>query len=210
MSNKILPIEFYKSHNPVDIAQSLIGKILTTYKGTVQTSGIITETEAYWAPDDMASHARNYTRTPRNEMMYAEAGSSYTYICYGVHTLFNIITADVDIPHAVLIRAIEPIQGIDTMLKRRDMHKLCPALSSGPGSLSVALGINMKDNGIPIYDPNSPIRIEVNNFEIPKNEVIATPRIGVESSGKSASLPYRFIWKKSSYISAKSFSKKYF
>jgi DNA-3-methyladenine glycosylase len=210
VSNKILPIEFYKSHNPVEIAQSLIGKILITNKGTVQTSGIITETEAYWAPDDMASHARNYTRTPRNEMMYAEAGSSYTYICYGIHTLFNIITADIDIPHAVLIRAIEPVQGIESMLKRRAMKKLSPALSSGPGSLSVAMGINMLDNGVALYDSRSAIRIEENSFEIPENEVIATPRIGVESSGKSASLPYRFIWKKSSYISAKSFSKKYF
>src|SRR5690606_33584438 len=123
------------------ISKDLLGKSLLTKIDGRLTGGMIVETEAYRAPEDKASHAFNNRRTPRTENFFNEGGVSYVYLCYGIHYLFNIITNLKDIPHAILIRAIQPEEGIETMLKRRKKTKPTFDLTAGPGSMSMALGI---------------------------------------------------------------------
>src|SRR5947207_949048 len=113
---------FYTRNDVVQISKELLGKYLfTKFKGTI-TGGIITETEAYAGITDRASHSFGGRRTSRTEVMYAEGGTAYIYICYGIHSLFNVVTNKKEIPEAVLIRAIHPTHGIELMLKRRNMQ----------------------------------------------------------------------------------------
>lgn len=129
---KKLGIEFYAQKNVVAIASALIGKVLVTKFDGVITSGRIVETEAYIGHTDRASHSFGGRRTPRNEHMYAEAGTAYVYICYGMHHLFNVVTNKKNIPDAVLIRALEPMRGIDKMLQRTQKKQLDNTYQ-GPG-----------------------------------------------------------------------------
>src|SRR5678816_3857312 len=120
---KKLPLNFYERKDVVQIAKDLLGKILVTDIDGLITSGRIVETEAYVALIDKASHSYAGRRTSRNEHMYAPAGTAYVYICYGMHQMFNIVTNEKNIPDAVLIRAIEPMKGIDIMLQRTGKSK---------------------------------------------------------------------------------------
>ena len=132
----ILSEAFYRRKDVVKIAQELLGKVLVTNFGGVRTSGIIVETEAYAGATDKASHAYKSRRTARTEVMYMNGGTAYVYLCYGIHHLFNVVTNIQDEPHAILIRAIEPLEGIDAMLARRGKEVLQPLLTAGPGALS--------------------------------------------------------------------------
>lgn len=184
-----LPLSYYHHDDVVEIARDLIGKkIVTNFKGKL-TSGIITETEAYAGEIDKASHAYGGRRTARTETMYAEGGISYVYLCYGIHHLFNIVTNEKDIPHAVLIRGILPVDGIETIKKRRKSLLSLTKIASGPGTLSQSLGITTKNNG------SSLIRSEiwVENTEIKPIQIKSGSRIGVDYAGKDALLPYRFF-----------------
>lgn len=189
----ILPNAFYTRTDVVLIAKDLLGKVLVTnFKGML-TTGIITETEAYAGVTDKASHAYNGRRTKRTEVMYHEGGLAYVYLCYGIHHLFNVVTNFADVPHAVLIRSIEPLDGIDIMLKRRNKQKLSPILTSGPGSLSVALGIHYSYSGISLQSNN--IYLEDRGILIDPGDIIATSRIGVAYAAEDALLLYRFLIK---------------
>lgn len=115
----ILPESFYTRTDVVMIAKELLGKTLVTNFGGVATAGMIVETEAYAGVADKASHAYGGRRTTRTEIMYMHGGTAYVYLCYGIHHLFNVVTNVRDVHHAVLIRAIEPLAGIDIMLERR-------------------------------------------------------------------------------------------
>src|SRR5678809_904942 len=138
---KKLGIEFYDRKNVVKIAKELLGKILVTnWKGVV-TSGRIVECEAYAGIIDKASHASGGRRTARNEIMYGEGGYAYVYLCYGIHHLFNVVTNSREIPHAILIRELDPLEGIGEMLLRTSKKKLDDTLTRGPGNVSKALGI---------------------------------------------------------------------
>ncbi|MEM9835240.1 MAG: DNA-3-methyladenine glycosylase, partial [Bacteroidota bacterium] len=128
--------------NPVKVAQSLLGVMIVTQINGRETVGKITETEAYWAPEDQASHAKNHRKTARTATFYTPAGTAYVYLCYGIHELFNVVTGASTDPHAVLIRAVEPVSGMDTMVQRRVMKTIKPQLTAGPGVLSKALGIS--------------------------------------------------------------------
>jgi DNA-3-methyladenine glycosylase len=145
---KKLTIDFFDRDNVLQIARELLGKIITTKFDGIITSGRIVETEAYTAVADKASHAFGGKRTARNEAMYSPAGTSYVYICYGMHHLFNVVTNKKDIPDAVLIRAVEPIKGIDVMLQRTGKKKIDNTLTKGPGNVGKALGINKQHSGI--------------------------------------------------------------
>src|SRR3982750_593315 len=124
-----IPKSFYLRHDVVSISKELLGKYLfTKIEGTV-TAGIITETEAYAGQIDKASHAYNNRRTARTEVMFSEGGVAYVYLCYGIHHLFNIVTNMADVPHAVLVRAVEPLEGIKYMLQRRGKKELQPSLT---------------------------------------------------------------------------------
>ena len=129
---KKLPITFYNRKDVVQIAQDLVGKIIVTNFDGVITSGRIIETEAYVAMIDKASHAYGGRRTSRNEDMYAAPGTAYVYICYGMHQMFNVVTNEKNIADAVLIRAVEPLQGIEIMLKRTGKPALDHSLTRGP------------------------------------------------------------------------------
>lgn len=188
--------------NPVHIARSLIGVEVVTQIDGKTTSARITETEAYWAPDDQASHARNHRRTKRTETFYQPAGTAYVYLCYGIHELFNVVTGQPDDPHAVLIRAVEPVDGLEIMLERRAMKTLKPQLSAGPGVLTKALGITRQHNGINLLDAASPVQLSVTGKELPASEIVAAPRIGINYAGSPwVEKPWRFYLQNCSFVS---------
>lgn len=192
-----LPVDYYLTDDVLGLSQDLLGKCLITHIDGKLTGGIIVETEAYRGPNDRASHAFNNRRTKRNEMMYSAGGVCYTYLCYGIHTLFNVITNKREIPHGILIRSIEPIWGIDTMLIRRGKQALNFALTSGPGSLSKALGITIQHNGEDLTGRT----IWIEDHGITPHEIIETPRIGVDYAGEDAHLPWRFCIKDNPWLS---------
>jgi DNA-3-methyladenine glycosylase len=194
-----LPLPFYRRSDTCAVARELLGKHLVTQIGGIRTAGLITETEAYLGATDQACHGRHYHRTPRNEHMFWEGGIAYVYICYGIHHLFNIVTHEPGEPHAVLIRAIQPVEGVEAMMKRRNYFKPDKRLSSGPGSLSVALGITTPLSGISLTGKQ--IWIEDKGIQVSKNEIVTTTRIGVESAGADAQLPYRFYLKDNHWVS---------
>src|SRR4030095_3145925 len=142
-----LGIDFYLRSNVLQIAKELLGKILVTKWKGIETSGRIVEVEAYNGVIDKASHASGGRRTTRNEIMYGDGGSAYVYLCYGIHHLFNVVTNKKETPHAILIRALEPVRGIDVMLERTRKKQLDNSLTRGPGNVSKALGIFTKHTG---------------------------------------------------------------
>jgi DNA-3-methyladenine glycosylase len=194
---KILPRSFYLRENVVLIAKELLGKILITQFSGILTSGVITETEAYAGVTDRASHAYGNRRTRRTEVMYALGGTAYIYFCYGVHSLFNVVTNQKEIPDAVLIRAIKPYFGIEEMLERTEKKSINKDFGLGPGKVSKILGIHFSQSGMDLTKkPASPeeegIWIEDTGNKIKPDTIITGPRIGVNYAGRDALLPYRF------------------
>ena len=196
-----LPLSFYNQKNVVQIAQQLIGTIIITQFNEQITSGRIVETEAYIGLTDRASHSYNGKRTARNEHMYAQAGTTYVYICYGMHHLFNVVINKKNIPDAVLIRAIEPINGLAYMLKRTGKPTLNNTLTKGPGNVSKALGIDKIHSGKNLTEANSAITIVQDGFILEPQALGISKRIGVESAGEAANYPYRFYIKGNKNVS---------
>jgi len=184
---------FYHRDDVVLIARELLGKYLFTNFNNKLTGGIITETEAYIGITDRASHSFGGRRTARNEHMYADAGTAYVYICYGLHHLFNVKTNKKEIPDAVLIRAIHPTHGIPTILKRRGMTEMKKNISGGPGTVGVALGINKIHSGTDLLSKK--IWIEDRKFPVDPKNILVSKRIGVEGAGEAAHYPFRFVLK---------------
>ena len=198
---KKLDASFYNRPDVVKIAKELIGKVLITHFGQAITSGRIVETEAYAGAIDKASHAYGGRRTNRTEVIFKAGGTSYVYLCYGIHHLFNVVTNKQDVPHAVLIRAVEPMQGIATMLERTGKKKADYTLTRGPGNVSKALGIKTLHTGVNLLGDD--MYIAADDFVVKGKDIEATPRIGVDYAGEDAKLPYRFILKNSPYVSGK-------
>ncbi|HHM20896.1 MAG TPA: DNA-3-methyladenine glycosylase [Bacteroidetes bacterium] len=196
-----LPRSFYTRTDVLQVSRDLLGKFLVTRFNGKTTAGKIVETEAYRAPDDKACHAWNNRRTPRTEVMFAEGGKAYIYLCYGIHHLFNVVTAPKNTAHAVLIRAIEPADNIELMLKRRKMKNPERRLTAGPGVLSQALGITTRWTGTDLTAPNSPIRIEDRGERVAPENIIASPRVGVDYAEECAAWPWRFRIKESAWTS---------
>jgi DNA-3-methyladenine glycosylase len=198
---KKLDAGFYNRPDVVKIAKELIGKILVTHFERVITSGRIVETEAYAGAIDKASHAFGGRRTNRTEVIFQPGGTAYVYLIYGIHHLFNVVTNKKDVPHAILIRALDPIQGINTMLERTGKKQADYTLTKGPGNVSKALGILTKHTGWSLLSDE--MYIASDDFVVPAKSIIATPRIGVDYAGEDAKLPYRFILKGNPYVSGK-------
>jgi DNA-3-methyladenine glycosylase len=198
---KKLRAEFYKRTDVVLIARELLGKILVTVIDGIVTTGRIIETEAYKAVADKASHAYAGRRTARNEAMYAAGGTSYVYICYGMHHLFNVVTNIKEVPDAVLIRAVEPVQGLDAMLLRTPKANPRYTITKGPGNTGRALGINKTHSGISLL--GNTIYIADDGFVPAPTMIGASPRIGVDYSGDDALLPYRFYIRGNKYVSGR-------
>ena len=193
-----LPISYYLNDDVESLARSLLGKFLFSNINNKLTGGIITETEAYKGITDKASHAYGGRRTNRTGVMYKQGGISYVYLCYGVHYLLNVVTAEIDIPHAILIRGIYPITGIDHMLARTGKFKADYNLSNGPGKLTKALGVNMSQNGISFQ--GNKLWIEDRGIDIKSQDIKTTPRIGVDYAAEDSLLPYRYVLKYRDYI----------
>lgn len=182
-----LPRSFYLRTDVTMIARDLLGKAIVTAMDGERCAGLITETEAYIGHGDRASHAYAGRRTARNEPMYGMGGTAYVYLCYGIHHLFNVVTNADGVPHAVLVRAILPVEGIPAMRLRRGSSSFT---TSGPGTLSAALGIRTAHSGTDLL--TGPIRLEDRGHHIPDSDILVGPRIGVDYAGKDALLPYRF------------------
>ncbi|MCK4568941.1 MAG: DNA-3-methyladenine glycosylase [Bacteroidales bacterium] len=182
---------FYQHEDAVFMARALLGKVLVTRISGLLTSGIITEIEAYAGIRDKASHAFSNRYTSRTAPMYLNGGIAYVYLIYGIHSLFNIVTAPAGIPHAMLVRAIHPLNGLDIMQERRS-SKHSKDIAGGPGKVSQALGIHYSDSGEDLQGDK--IWIEDRGIVPHADEILSGPRIGVDYAGKDALLPYRFIY----------------
>lgn len=199
---KRLPASWYTSHDVTQMARDLLGKFLCTEIDGHYCSGIIVETEAYRGPDDRAAHSFNNRRTARTEVMFWKGGVSYIYVCYGMHHLMNVVTATKDVAHAVLIRALEPADGVEVMAQRRNMSLTDSRITKGPGALSVAMGLHKMYSGLPLYRKDSPLWIEDRGVKFSQDEICISKRIGVESAGDAAHWPWRFFVKGNKYVSA--------
>lgn len=194
-----LPRHYYQQADVVALAQNLVGKALYTHIDGVTTGGMIVETEAYSGSRDRACHAFLHRRTQRTAIFYQPGGLAYVYLCYGIHALFNIITNVAEAPDAVLIRAIEPLEGIGTMLRRRGLARAQRKLTGGPGCVTQALGITTADYGEELTGDR--IWLETRGDDVDANRLIASPRVGVGYAGEDAQLPWRFRLRDSSWTS---------
>jgi DNA-3-methyladenine glycosylase len=194
-----LPQSFYLNSDVVHLSRSLIGKYLFTCIDGITTGGYIVETEAYNGIIDRASHSFGNKITPRTKTMFMQGGIAYVYLCYGIHEMFNVVTSVEGQPHAILIRAIQPTDGLDEMLLRRNMSALKPSITSGPGSVAKALGISRNINAISLQ--SDILWIEDRGLTFRDNEIAAVPRVGVDYAGDDALLPYRFYVKGNPYVS---------
>jgi DNA-3-methyladenine glycosylase len=194
--NKLLEQDYFLRDDVVQIARDLIGKkLVTEFSGQI-TGGYITETEAYAGKGDQACHAHLGKFTKRTKVMYEAGGIAYVYLCYGIHHLFNIITNQKDHADAVLIRAIEPTDGVDLMLERRHMEKIKKNISAGPGNVSKALGITKTQNA------QSVTADELKIVDTGKTaHIITSTRIGIGYAGEDVNLPWRFYDKDSKFVS---------
>jgi DNA-3-methyladenine glycosylase len=195
-----LPLSFYRRENIFQIANELIGKIVVSDVDGIRTSGRIVELEAYNGVVDRASHAFSGKRTSKNETMYAEAGKAYMYICYGIHDMFNVVTNEKDIPHAILIRAVEPIEGVDTMMQRRGLTSFSNKLTSGPGNVCKALGLTKALDGS--FLNGKTVFIAADDFEIEASGIHRSARIGMTSAGEDTFQPYRYYVKGNPFVSS--------
>ena len=200
-SIKKLLLSFYLRENVLQIAEELMGKLLVTNKNGIYTSGRIVECEAYNGFIDNASHAFDGRRTNRNEVMYAAGGVAYVYLCYGIHHLFNVVTNTKGTPHAILIRSLQPVRGMQDMLLRTGKKQVDNSLTRGPGNVSKALGIYTSDSCTVLTGKN--IFLADDGFTYSKKEISTSPRIGVGYAGDDALLPYRFYIKGNPFVSGR-------
>jgi DNA-3-methyladenine glycosylase len=198
---KKLDESFYDRTDVLKIARELLGKILITRFDGVYTSGRIVETEAYAGIDDRACHAFGGRRTVRTEAVYGAPGTIYIYICYGMHHLFNVVTNKKEIPHVILIRALEPMKGVSVMLKRTGKPEADYSLTKGPGNMSRALGLSKQHSGGSLLSDE--IYIADDGLKYKKDQILITKRIGVESAREDAERLYRFMVRGNPYVSAK-------
>jgi DNA-3-methyladenine glycosylase len=195
---KKLPLSFYLRDDVVQISRDLLGKVLVTKFHGELTSGRIVETEAYEGEKDRASHAFR-GMTPRTEVMFGEGGRAYVYLCYGIHQMFNIVSGKTGTPHAILIRGVEPLEGIDIMLDRTGKKQLDYTLTSGPGKVGKAFGFHTSQCGLLLNSKE--LYIADDGFELPASMIVTSPRIGVDYAGEHAEWHYRFYIKGNKYVS---------
>ncbi len=197
-THKIAPA-FYQRSDVTAIARSVLGKALCTCVDGVFTAGIITEAEAYAGRNDKACHAHMHRRTRRTEIMFSAGGVAYVYLCYGIHHLFNIVTNIEGMADAVLVRAVQPIEGVPDMQARRQYFKTDKKLTAGPGVLSQALGIRTNHYGISLQSDT--IWLAETGVEVKDEEVQTSTRVGVDYAGDDAKKPWRFYIKNNPWVS---------
>ena len=193
-----LPRKFYSRTDTVAVARDLLGKLLVVpdKKGR-RVSGMIVETEAYLGTDDRGAHSYGGRRTARNEVMYGQAGRVYVFFVYGMYHQFNVVTGPVDHPHAILVRAVEPVDGIEVMRERRGEMK-DKNLTSGPGKLAIAMGMDRSLNDADLLGDKGWIE-NYRTFDF--DEISAGARIGIDYAGEDALKPWRFWVKDNIFVS---------
>ncbi len=198
MTKMKVAIDFYRQEDTLQIAKDLLGKILVIpdEKGN-RISGMIVETEAYLGPEDKAAHSHNNRRTTRTDVMFAEGGVAYVFFVYGMYFQFNVVVGKKEQPRAILIRAVEPIDGIEIMRERRGKMPE-QNLTSGPGKLSIAFGIDKTINGE--YLCGNRVWIE-ESIDAVTNEIVSGKRIGIDYAEEFAKKPWRFWLKDNAFVS---------
>ena len=198
VAGKKLPRAFYTRTNVVTVARELLGKLLVVPAADGErVSGIIVETEAYRGPLDRAAHSYGGRRTKRTEPMYAVGGTAYVFFVYGMYYQFNVVTHAAETPHAVLIRAVEPCEGLELMRKRRHGQP-DRNLTKGPGKLCIAMGIDRRLDGADLLgqqvwlEDRSPVK---------RSQILSGPRIGIDYAGEWVSKPWRFWVKDNPFVS---------
>ncbi|KPU45436.1 putative 3-methyladenine DNA glycosylase [Oxobacter pfennigii] len=201
---KIFPREFYMQ-DTLTVARMLLGKYLVRNTGNNLIIGRIVETEGYMGPDDKAAHSYNLRRTERNEIMYGLPGFAYVYFIYGMYYCMNVVTQDIGTPQAVLIRALEPVGGLQQMSHNRygkDYDTLSKMqkknLANGPGKLCIALNINRSDNGEDLLSDK--LYIAYDDIE-PQFTIESSPRINIGYAEEAIDYPWRFYMKDNTYVS---------
>lgn len=192
---------FYTRRDALVVARELLGKrLVVPAPDGARVSGLIVETEAYMGPEDLASHARGGRRTKRTETMYEGGGTAYVYFIYGLYHQFNVVTNEAETPHAVLVRAVEPSEGIELMRARRSV-KHDTALTSGPGKLCQAFALDRTYDGEDLLGTR--VWIEDAGRKIKAREIVAGARVGIDYAGEYVGKPWRFWIKDNPYVSRK-------
>lgn len=193
-----LPREFYTRSDVLKVARDLLGKkLVVPGRNGSRVSGIIVETEAYRGPEDRASHAWNGRRTQRTETMYGIGGTAYVYFVYGMYNQFNVVSNVDDIPHAILVRALEPSEGIEVMRRRR-RGRSERELTSGPGRLCLAMGIDRQLDKADLLGDR--VWIEEGISILPR-QIARGPRVGIDYAEKWIDKPWRFWVKDNPFVS---------
>lgn len=192
--------EFYERDGLV-VAKELLGKTLVHESLEGKTSGIIVEVEAYMGPGDAAAHTYKNLRSNRTQVIHGAGGYAYVYLIYGMYNCFNVVANVSGKPEALLIRALEPVEGIQLMATRRKAEgKNIRSLCSGPGKLCQAMGITRVDNGIDLCGDTIYI---LDNPPIVQDQISETPRINVDYAGEAVHYPWRYLMKDNPFISRK-------
>ncbi|HEX9162089.1 MAG TPA: DNA-3-methyladenine glycosylase [Thermoanaerobaculia bacterium] len=199
MSRAKLPVAFFL-RDTVTVARSLLGCVLWRRIGDELLSVRLVEVEAYLGANDSASHARRGLRSARNESMYLEGGHAYVYFTYGMHWCMNVVTQEADLAEAVLLRAAEPLRGIEEMRKRRPKAKRDYDLMNGPGKLCAALAIDKSLDGESLRGDR--LFLTKRGIDVTDADIAVSPRIGVEGAGDAAFWPLRFFLRGNRYVSA--------
>jgi len=197
-SSRKLSRDFYLRKGTIRVARDLLGKLLVvpTDDGT-RVSGMIVEAEAYLGIEDKAAHSYGGRRTARNEVTYGEGGHVYVFFVYGMYYQLNLVTGPAEHAHVVLIRAVEPIEGIEIMRERRG-KMVDKNLTSGPGKLTIAFGIDRSLNGEDLLGNRIWVE-EYKNFK--KSEIASGPRIGIDYAEEFVKEPWRFWVKGNAFVS---------
>lgn len=200
VSSVKLPRKFYSGKDTLQIARGLLGKLLVVPTGSGErVSGMIVETEAYLGAIDKACHSYNNRRTKRTETMFAIGGTAYVTLIYGMYFQFNVVTGAVDSPHAVLIRAVQPVEGIEIMRERRNAAT-DKNLTSGPGKLCIAFEINADYKNADLLGD----RIWLEDYKnLEEAEIQSGKRIGIDYAAEFAEKPWRFWIENNDFVSRK-------
>ena len=193
-----LPRDFYTRSNVLEVARDLLGKkLVVPRRDGARVAGIIVETEAYRGPEDRASHAYNGRRTNRTETMYGIGGTAYVYFIYGMYHQFNVVTNVAGVPHAILVRAVEPSEGLDIMRRRRKGRSE-RELTSGPGRLCLAMGIDRKFDQADLLGERVWIEAGVS---ISPRQIARGPRVGIDYAEAWVMKPWRFWVRDNPFVS---------
>ncbi len=194
-----LPHDFYLQ-DTVTVARGLLGCILWRRRGRELLAVRLVETEAYLGANDLASHARRGLRSSRNASMYLEGGHAYVYFTYGMHWCLNVVTQEADVAEAVLLRAAEPVRGIESMRTRRPKANRDFDLMNGPGKLTTALDIDGELDGEPLDGKR--LFLSAGETAIDESQIAISRRVGVDGAGEAAFWPLRFYLRGNRYVSA--------